>query len=115
VFSNVNGIETGEGLNGNIEFWPNNYGSHNAASIPGADDKKYDFGDGMGEPKDGYGCMQVHNAAAKQTLFAINHWVNGGNADLGIGNNAGGNPDWTFSSNAGQFRTKRLRVFVHSK
>ncbi len=54
----------------------------------------------MSPPEDGYGSMQVHNVATKQTLFAINHWSAGGAADLGIGNGPGQTPDWTFSGNA---------------
>ena len=44
-----------------------------------------------------YGCMQIHNHDAKQTLLALNHWVNGNAADLGIGNQPSGQPDWTLS------------------
>lgn len=116
VYSNVSGIVTGTGLaGGNIEFWPNNYGPANANNVPNADSGKYDFGDQMTDPQDGYGSMQVHNHDAKQTLFAVNHWRAGDKADIGIGNNSNGNPDWTFSGNAGSYRTKRLRVLVQCK
>ena len=63
-------------------------------------------------PVDGYGSMQVHNHDARQTLFAVNHWKQGAKADIGIGNSPSGNPDWTFTGNAGSYRTKRLRVLV---
>ena len=90
VFSNVNGITTGTKIEtGNIEFWPDNYGMVNSAKISGASDGIYDFGDETAPPADGYGSMQVHNFAAGQTLFAINHWVVGAAADLGIGNGPG--------------------------
>jgi sialate O-acetylesterase len=56
--------------------------------------------------------MQVHHGAAKQTVFAINQWKAGGRADIGIGNSPGENRDWTFSSSAGNYLSKRLRVFV---
>jgi sialate O-acetylesterase len=116
VFSNVSGIVTGENLaGGNIEFWPNNYTGTNSASVPGASNDAFDFGDQMTEPADGYGSMQVHNHDAKQTLFAINHWREGDGADLGIGNAPTGNPDWTFAQNASSFVSKRLRVFVRVK
>jgi sialate O-acetylesterase len=59
--------------------------------------------------------MQVHNYEAKQTLFAINHWREGKGADVGIGNQATGNADWTFAGNAGNWPVKRLRVLVRSK
>jgi sialate O-acetylesterase len=116
VFSNVREIATGTNLSGgNIEFWPNNYGQANSANVPNASGDVYDFGDQPGDPANGYGSMQVHNHAAKQTLFAINHWSAGNNADLGIGNQSSGNPDWTFANNAGSYKAKRLRVLVRPK
>jgi sialate O-acetylesterase len=59
--------------------------------------------------------MQVHNHDAKQTLFALNHWSQGSGADLGIGNRATGNPDWTLAANAANWQTRRLRVLVRCK
>lgn len=114
VFSNVSGITTGTKIEtGNIEFWPDNYGMVNSAKVSGAADNVYDFGDEPVAPSDGYGSMQVHNFAAGQTLFAINHWGVGTGADLGIGNGPNGN-DWTFSGNAATYSSKRLRVFVRT-
>jgi len=114
VVSNVKGLETGTQLpGGNIEFWPNNYAPNNSANVPNASSDAFDFGDQPTEPADGYGCMQVHNHDARQTVFAINHWREGNHADIGIGNAATGNPDWTFAGNAGQYKIKRLRVLVH--
>ena len=116
VYSNVKGIVTGTGLRGgNIEFWPNNYGPANSANVPNASSQVWDFGDEPADPLDGYGSMQVHNHDARQTLFALNHWKEGSHADLGIGNQPTGNPDWTFAGNAGSFQAKRLRVLVHCK
>lgn len=116
VYSNVRGIVTGTGLKGgNIEFWPNNYGPGNGAKVPNASEQTFDFGDEPAEPRDGYGSMQVHNHDAKQTLFAVNHWREGSRADLGIGNQAKDNPDWTFAGNAGSYQSKRLRVLVRPK
>jgi sialate O-acetylesterase len=116
VYSNVKGIATGKGLaGGNIEFWPNNYASANSANVPNASGDVWDFGDQIADPVDGYGSMQVHNHDARQTLFALNHWREGSHADLGIGNQAAGNPDWTFANNAGSYLIKRLRVLVHCK
>lgn len=113
VFSNVGGIVTGVGLTGgNIEFWPNNYGPNNSANVPNASSDVYDFGDQPTDPENGYGSMQVHNHDAKQTLFAINHWTDGTHADIGIGNQPQGNPDWTFAGNAGRYPHMRLRVLV---
>jgi sialate O-acetylesterase len=116
VYSNVKGVE--EGLNlagGNIEFWPNDYAAANSARVPNASAESYDFGDEPTDPADGYGSMQVHNHDARQTLFALNHWREGSRADLGIGNQATGNPDWTFAANAGNYPVKRLRVLVRCR
>jgi sialate O-acetylesterase len=116
VYSNVKGIVTGTGLaGGNLEFWPNNYGPANSARVPHASSQVYDFGDQPSDPVDGYGSMQVHNHDARQTLFALNHWKEGSQADLGIGNQPTGNPDWTFAGNAGSYQAKRLRVLVRCK
>ncbi len=127
VRSNAPGIVTGTGLSGNIEFWPNNYGPANTARVPNASDGVWDFGDGPSDPVDGYGCMQIHNFAAKQTVFAINSWKSGASADIGIGNSppkpvlANGRKetartrDWTFQRNGGMYTLKRLRVFVRVK
>jgi sialate O-acetylesterase len=113
VYSNVKGIVSGMNLaGGNIEFWPNNYAPGNSANVPNASADVYDFGDEPTDSPDGYGSMQVHNHDAKQTLFAVNHWSEGGRADIGIGNQPSNNPDWTFSANAGSYAVKRLRVFV---
>jgi sialate O-acetylesterase len=116
VYSNVKGVVAGTNLaGGNMEFWPNNYGPANSANVPNASAEVMDFGDEPTGPPDGYGSMQVHNHAAKQTLFALNHWREGSHADLGIGNQPTGNPDWTFAGNAGSYQAKRLRVLVRCK
>ncbi len=99
-------------IQGNIEFWPNNYAQQNAANVPGASSSIYDFGDSMAEPVNGYGSMQVHNTQGKQTLFAFNHWRMGQAADLGIGNSAGSTRDWTFTKSAANYSRKRLRIYV---
>ena len=113
VFSNVQAIKGGRNIkSGNIEFWPNNYGPQNKAGVRGAAGNVYDFGDERSAPVDGYGCMQIHNFGARQTLFAINHWSAGARADIGIGNSPGESKDWTFQANAESYSSKRLRVYV---
>ena len=99
-------------IEGNIEFWPNNYAQQNTANVRGASNSLYDIGDSIKEPLNGYGSMQVHNTRGKQTLFAFNHWRMGQAADLGIGNSAGSTRDWTFTKNAADYSTKRLRIYV---
>ena len=106
------GLASATGIAGNIEFWPNNYGPANSAGVPGGDDAVYDLGDQPADPVEGYGCLQIHQTAAKQTLIAVNQWKSGSRADLGIGNSPGNTRDWTFTSNASSYTLKRLRVFV---
>ena len=99
-------------IEGNIEFWSNNYAPNNTSNVPGGSDSLYDIGDSIAEPLNGYGSMQVHNTKGKQTLFALNHWGMGDGADLGIGNSEGSTRDWTFTKNAGDYSSKRLRIYV---
>ncbi len=113
IFSNVPGLTTGEVAVGNIEFWPNNYSQATTRNITGASSKLFDFDDTINTSRvDGYGSMQVHNPVAGQTIFSINNWKSVP-SDLGIGNNPGTNPDWTFQKNSNDYSYKRLRVFVH--
>lgn len=114
VVTNAEGLTAGEGLEGHIEFWPNNYGPANGAQVRHASGKIWDFGDDPGQPVDGYGCMQVHNPAARQTLFAVNHWKAGGGADIGLGNSDldARSTDWTFAANGAGYSHKRLRILV---
>ncbi len=112
VFSSVAGIVNGTNLaGGNLEFWPSNYSAANSANVPNASATVYDWGD---SPTPGnYGSMQIHNAAAKQVLFAFNRWGGaGGTADLGIGNRSGNYLDWTFTQNAANYAVKTLQVLV---
>jgi sialate O-acetylesterase len=101
----------GEGLTGNIEFWPNNYGTKNSKGVPGASGSLYDFGDER-VSSGNYGSMQVHSSELGSTVFAINRWNRNEAVDIGIGNKSSGHPDWTFSVNGGTYSTKRLEVLV---
>jgi sialate O-acetylesterase len=112
VFTTSIRLGSGSFDSGQLEFWPNNYGPRNASGIAGASDTSFDFGDEPAPPLDGYGSMQIHNPALKQTVLAINHWSAGSDADIGIGNSSGANPDWTFSRSGGAYSSKRLRVYV---
>jgi sialate O-acetylesterase len=116
VVSNVKDVANGTFADGgNIEFWPNNYGPANSANVANASSSVFDFGDQPSDPQDGYGSMQVHNHAASQTIFALNHWRAGAQADLGIGSSTGETRDWTFAGNAGTYTVKKLRVLVRPK
>lgn len=121
VHSTSPNVTTGQYAAGNIEFWPCNYSSSNGLGVPGASDALYDFGDSASNGD--YGSMQLHNAAEGETLFAFNHWGSASTtyytACLGIGSNpnasatsSGGQLDWTFTDNAGQYATRVLQVFV---
>lgn len=97
VAGNVDGLKTGKFAKGNLEFFPGNYGAANSAAIPGADAKRYDFGDHPSNAENGHGCMQIHNFMEKQTVLAYNAIGGKKYCELGIGNNPKGQPDWTFS------------------
>jgi len=118
VVSNVAGLATGSSLAGNIEFWPGNYERINSANVNGASNSLFDFGD---QPTAGdYGCMQVHNTGAAQTVFAFNNWgthLTTKIADIGIGNDpspVNDGKDWTFHNNAGAYTIRSLQVLVRS-
>lgn len=115
IVSNSKDLQTGDGLAGNIEFWPNNYATANSANVTGASGSQYDIGDQPADPVDGYGCMQVHNTRARQTVFSLNQWKSGDGADLGIGNSPGETRDWTFNGNARSYQAGTLKVFVRLK
>ncbi len=118
VACNVSGVSTGTVSSGNIEFWPYNYSAGNALGIPNADGTLYDFGD-LCSFNNNYSCMQVHNYQAGHTIFALNHWNSGGTLEAGIGSNpnasstgSGGQRDWTFTNNGGEYTIKTLQVLV---
>lgn len=120
VRSNHPGIPAGDHAEGNIEFWPCDYGEAASATVPGASNTLFDISDSPrlgqdGKAGEGYGCMQVHLTKQRLTLFAINNWREGRKADLGIGNCPGRHPDWTFAANAGSFSHARLRVLIRPK
>lgn len=122
ILSNVSGVITGNGLTGNIEFWPNNY----VEGVNGV----YDFNDTRTNlDGGGYGSMQIHNTVAQQTLLSYNAWGRTGGDNntidnVGIGNNTslsginvanpGPHPDWTFANNSTNYERKNLEIFVQS-
>jgi hypothetical protein len=107
--SGLSNLDTGA-----VEFWPTNYMVTNSAGIPGASDGVYDWGDQPAGNGD-YGSMQIHDYASGTTLFAYSAWGGAYNdSDLGIGNNPGEHPDWTFTANASSYTLKTLRVLVRS-
>ena len=115
VKSNVSGIENGTFADGFcVEFCDCNYGPRNAAEVVDASDEHYDFGDEMLlDTSPGYGSMQIHHFAKKQTVLAFNGFIKGAKADVGIGNNPSSpHTDWTFSNSAGQYEGGSLMVLI---
>ena len=103
-----------DSTDGFIEFYNSSYTAKRSATPAGGDDKLFDFNDTPTNPsKFGFGCLQVHDLAAKKTVFSFNHFNNAHVAcDVGIGTATSGNPDWTFSANAGQYKARRISVWV---
>ncbi|MFA6931779.1 MAG: sialate O-acetylesterase [Lentisphaeria bacterium] len=115
VNSNVTGVTNGNFADGNLELWSGNYQPSNQGQVPGASDQQYDFGDSGNSDSDGYACMQLHNYQEKQTIFAFNNFRAAKNADLGIGNNASGHPDYTFSKSGQKYQSAQLLILVKTE
>ena len=86
------------------------------AEPTGGDAAKYDFND---TPQSdavaglGYGCLQVHELKSRKTVFAFNHFNSASvPCDVGIGGCRKDHPDWTFARNAGEWKARRLSVWV---
>ena len=135
VKSNVSGIATGSDIaTGNIEFTPYNYWTtdanyegQNPNKVPGASESTCDFGDQFW-PYGHFGCMQVHNYGAQQTIWALNHF-NGGSDNgqteiaVGIGNNTSLpdtshdnmiHPDWTNVETGHLYEKMTLYVMIQA-
>jgi sialate O-acetylesterase len=115
VASNVPSVKIGLYNDCNVEFWDCNYSPENSANIPGASRDKHDFGDSMSTgTSPGYGSMQIHDIAGKQTLLAFNNFGAGMDCDIGIGNNPdpNGHPDWTFSKSAASYTKGQFLILV---
>ena len=117
VRSNSPGVKAlTDAATGFIEFYTCRFSPRTMSTPVGGDAAKYDFNDTPQPQKTlGYGCLQIHDLAAKQTVLAFNHFNTSSKpCDVGIGNNpdARGNPDWTFAANAGHYTARRLSVWV---
>ena len=114
VRSNVPGVQAVTDAEGGvIEFCNSNYSKPCAVDGIGGDANAYDFNDTLVGKEPGFGCMQVHNAAARQTLWAYNNFNASTPCDVGIGNNAHpSNPDWTRVGNGERYAIRRLTVMV---
>ena len=107
------GVTSTLNSSGNIEMWHDCYGTGNFLSGIGGNGGNYDFNDSRGGANC-YGSFQVHNWAAQQTIFGFNNFIGGGTYDLGIGNNTGSHPDWTFQNNANTYTTRKLWILVNN-
>ncbi len=56
--------------------------------------------------------MQVHNYKEKQVVFAFNNFRAGNTADIGIGNNRSGHPDYTFSQSMKNYSMALILVLA---
>lgn len=118
VRSNVMDVrELTEADCGFVEFFNSSYNPRRKDAKRGGDEKKYDTNDTPApQPGQiGYGCLQVHDLKAKETVLAFNRINNGKDfCDVGIGANPDKscNPDWTFAHNAGKFKARRISVWV---
>ena len=117
VRSSVDGVPCADGTgSGFVEFYGGNYGMGTLPTPAFGDAKKFDCNDtpsGTSGDKPGYGCLQIHDARAKTTVLAFNHFNNSAvPCDVGIGKGTGEHPDWTFARNAGEYRARRLSVWV---
>ena len=119
VRTNAQGVKGTDGANGFVEFYTCNYSPKKMDAPACGDAKAYDCND---TPQPGcvdglgYGCLQIHNLDAKETVLAFNHF-NSADAvcDVGLGNAPGGNPDWTFAKSAAAWKTRRISVWVKGR
>ena len=110
VITNSKNIKTKSAPEGRLEFFPRNFTNKNIDNIPGASDAAFDFGD-KAERGGNYGSMQIHNPAAKETIFAFNAFTKP-TKDIGLGNNPKGHPDWTFSGSGKNYSQAILKVYA---
>ena len=113
VTSDYSGVRTGSYALGRIEFWSNCYGTGNTGYAPFGNNGSYDWDDAPDANSGCYGSYQVHNLTDTQTIMAWNNHPQGQTADLGLGSNPSGNPDWTFAAQSVWNKTNfKVQVFV---
>jgi hypothetical protein len=113
VTSDYSGVKTGSYTLGRIEFWSNCYGTGNTGYAPFGNNGSYDWDDAPDANSGCYGSYQVHNLTDTQTIMAWNNHPQGQTADLGLGSNPSGNPDWTFARQSVWSQTNfKVQVFV---
>ena len=110
VISNVPGVQATLGATGFLEIAPSSYSASRTSAFAFGSDATYDTSDSGFNTGIGYGCFQVHNITSGQTVMA---WNNHGSSspDIGFGNQATGNPDWTGAGN-GTGGSFKFQTFV---
>lgn len=117
VISNVSELrDAGRSGQGFVEFYGSNYSPAALEQPEFGDAKKYDCNDkpspGSTEGP-GYGCLQIHDGTLKIPVLSFNHFNNSNvPCDVGIGKCSGEHPDWTHTRNAGQYKSRRISVWV---
>lgn len=106
------GVTNATGLtNGNIQFWPSNYGTNGATG-------QFDWNNCCANVSYGYGAMQISQitnpSGSTGNMFeSFNRWGPvGAPFDLGLGNNPSGHPDYTFATNSNDYTSAVLTVWV---
>lgn len=98
----LNVVSSNSGLNisgaiGRLEIWPFDYVAGNSGLTPAGSPSTYDYDDSPSIDGSYYGSFQVHDVTSLRTILA---WNDPGSVpDVGIGNNTGTHPDWTFQAN----------------
>lgn len=110
VISNVTTVQATLGATGFLEIAPSSYSPNRTSAFAFGSDATYDTNDSGFNTSIGYGCFQVHNISSGQTVMA---WNNHGSSspDIGFGNQATGNPDWTGAGN-GTGGSFKFQTFV---
>ncbi|WP_328990191.1 sialate O-acetylesterase [Kribbella sp. NBC_01245] len=120
VSSNVPDVTNGIGQTGYLEMWPNQYQTNGSSQVANASALTFDADDNP-TSSFGYGSFQVHqvgatrpSALAAKTVFAVNTFTEPatGTLSIGIGTNTNGQPDWTFTNNAGRYSKRKFTAYV---
>ena len=116
IFGSANsGVTNTLNSTGNLEIWPDCYGTQLGVGGIGGNANTYDFNDTRSANSNCHGSFQIHNYSAQQTLFSYESFMNNAIDGIGIGNNTGnGNPDWTFMANANTYQVKTIYILVNN-
>lgn len=110
VYSNHPNVLNSNVQTGRLEHWYNDYGTEAAGGIGSS--STYDYDDTRSNSSH-YGSFQVHNLSAS-TIHTVLAWNNHGSSrpDIGFGNSATSNPDWTFVANGAT--NWKLQIYIEN-